>query len=126
MKGSRYRFYSEKDNKTFRANVEKYSRDGPIKELPGPRIMVVGSRGSGVKTQMKLLNEKYKIPILEMKDLLLGLLKKEKLKRKKQRYLNRGFKAPELNEEGVAIEDQEILEESPDFDRKKHEIEVRI
>ena len=109
----------------FRAYVEKYSRDGPIKDLPGPRIMIVGARGSGVKTQMKFLNDKYKIPILELKELLLGLLKKEKLKRKKQRYLIRGFKVPEMNEEGVAIEDQELLEESSEFDRKKHEIDVK-
>lgn len=88
--------------------------------------MIVGARGSGVKTQLKFLNEKYKIPILELKDLLLGLLKKEKMKRKKQRFLNRGFKVPELNEEGAVIEDQELLEESSDFDRKKHEIDVKI
>jgi hypothetical protein len=126
VKETRYRFYSEKENKIFRANVEKYCFDKPLENLPGPRIMVIGARGAGIKTQLKMLNEKYKVPILELKDLWLSLLKKEKLKRKKQRLLNRGFKPPELNEEGNPIEDQELFEESPNFDRKKHEIDVKL
>ena len=36
----------------------------------------------------------------------------------------KGFKAPELDEEGKEILDPEIMEEPADFDKKIHEIEV--
>lgn len=52
------------------------------------------------------------------------MLAQEKLKRKNERKLNKGFKAPEMNEEGEIQEDPEILEEAADFDKKKHEIEM--
>lgn len=59
-----------------------------------------------------------------MKKEYLKLLDLEKQKRKKERLLNRGFKPQEVNEEGEPVEDQEILEEHPEFDKKKHEIEM--
>jgi hypothetical protein len=36
----------------------------------------------------------------------------------------KGFKAPEFDEEGKEIADPEIMEESGEFDKKQHEIEV--
>lgn len=36
----------------------------------------------------------------------------------------KGFKAPELDEEGKEVPDPEIMEEPGDFDKKVHEIEV--
>lgn len=38
--------------------------------------------------------------------------------------LERGFKAPEFDDEGQEVEDAEILEEKEDFDRQKHEVEM--
>jgi len=123
VQGKRYRFYGEKEVKAFKGNVEKYMKDVIIK-TPPPRIMFIGIRGCGVTTQLTKLNEKYKISFLELKKCFLKVLAQEKLKRKNERKLNKGFKAPELNEEGEVIEDPEILEEAADFDKKKHEIEM--
>jgi hypothetical protein len=54
----------------------------------------MGIRGVGLKTQLLKLNEKYRIPILSLKDTLLQQLQNEKNKRKTERYYNKGFKKP--------------------------------
>lgn len=86
--------------------------------------MFFGVRGSGLKTQLKLLNEKYKISIFDLKEEMLYQLNQNKSQRKQARILSRGFKPKEINEEGQEIEDAEINEESQDFDKKVHEISV--
>jgi len=126
VKGRRYIFYSEKELKIFKANVEKYASSFNRKSLdiPPPRILFLGVRGAGLHTQLKLLNEKYKISIFDLKDEFLKQLSLNKQARKRLRILMRPFKAKELNEEGLEIEDPELNEESNDFDRKSHEISI--
>lgn len=51
-------------------------------------------------------------------------LETHKKNRQQNRYFNKGFKAPEFDEEGKEIIDPEILEEAAEFDRKQHEIDV--
>jgi hypothetical protein len=70
----------------------------------------MGIRGVGLKTQLLKLNEKYRIPILSMKETLLQQLENEKNKRKTERYYNKGFKPPQFDEEGKQIEDPELLD----------------
>lgn len=89
-----------------------------------PRIMFIGVRGVGLRTQLLKLNQKYKIPILNYKETLIQQLQNEKNKRKSERYYNKGFKVPEYNEEGQIIEDPELNEEAADFDRAALETEV--
>lgn len=86
--------------------------------------MFFGVRGSGLKTQLRLLNEKYKISTYDLKEEMLSQLSENKAYRKRMRVLMRSFKPKELNEEGQEIEDPEIQEESADFDKKLHEISV--
>ena len=86
--------------------------------------MFFGVRGSGLKTQLRLLNEKYKISIYDLKEEMLKQLNINKQQRKNIRFLLKGFKPKEINEEGGEVEDQEILEESPEFDKKLQEIAV--
>lgn len=125
VKGKRYRFYSEKEMKVFKNYVENYVGNTNKAILPPPpRIMFFGVRGSGLKTQLKLLNEKYKISVYELKEELIAQLNENKASRKRFRTLSRSFKPKEVNEEGQEVEDQELNEESADFDRKQHEISV--
>jgi len=56
--------------------------------------MFIGVRGVGLKTQLLKLNQKYKVPILNFKHALKQQLKNEQIKRKSERYYNRGFRAP--------------------------------
>lgn len=64
--------------------------------------------------------------MVEMKKDFLHLLENERSKRKRERFLNRGFKPKDPSEdpETEAQEDPEIAEEHPEFDRRKHEIEM--
>lgn len=89
-----------------------------------PRVMFMGMRGVGLTSQLMKLTEKYKIPILNLKETLLQHLEGEKNKRKTERYYRRGFKKPEFDEEGKVIEDEELNAESPEFDKRANEIEV--
>ena len=97
VRGLRYRFYSEKDMEDFKLNVEYYVEKEVKKGLkvPNPRILMMGIKGSGLKTQMSLLYKKYKIPKIDFKDEFLKILEREKTKRKKNRELMRGFKPKE-------------------------------
>jgi hypothetical protein len=65
--------------------------------------MFMGIRGVGLKTQLLKLNEKYRIPILTLKDTLLQQLENKKNQRKTDRYYNKGFKKPEYDEEGKQL-----------------------
>lgn len=116
IQGRRFKFCGEKELNEFKTDPGKFL----IKGNPSvaPRIMFMGVRGVGLKTQLLKLNEKYRIPILTLKETLLQQLQNQKNKRKTERYYNKGFKKPEFDEEGKQIEDPELLEEAADFDRK--------
>jgi adenylate/nucleoside-diphosphate kinase len=99
--------------------------------------MIVGVRGSGVRTQLELLYNKYQIPSIGLKENLLQYLSNEKQKRINARRLRRGFKAPEpqtgdeapdpatlpRDEEGNIV-DAELLQEDDTYDAKKVELDA--
>eukprot|EP00828_Plagiopyla_frontata_P023696 TRINITY_DN3029_c0_g1_i10.p1 TRINITY_DN3029_c0_g1~~TRINITY_DN3029_c0_g1_i10.p1 ORF type:complete len:1472 (-),score=263.93 TRINITY_DN3029_c0_g1_i10:1139-5554(-) len=122
IEGKRYRCFGQAELTKLKSNPSKYAKQPAT--VPPPRVMLTGVRGAGVHTQLALLNEKYRISVMRLKEELLELLENEKEKRKRERKLNKGFKPKELDEEGKEIEDQEILEENAEFDRRKHEIEM--
>ena len=76
----------------FKENPTKYIKKDHLEIAP--RVMVMGQRGAGLKTQLQKLNQQTKIPILNFKDTLIQLLENEKAKRKSERYYNKGFKIP--------------------------------
>jgi len=126
VRGRRYRFYSEKEMNIFKNNVDKYVALCNKKnlKLPGPRILMMGIKGSGLHTQMDLINKHYKISRVELARDMLEILKREKEKRKRDRELVRGFKPREYDEDGNPLPDPEIDDDPEDFDLKAHEIEV--
>ncbi|KAL4506760.1 hypothetical protein ABPG72_001181 [Tetrahymena utriculariae] len=124
VRGKSHIFYSEEDKKKFTDHTWKYVDGKTHYDVPPPRIMIMGPKGSGVHTQLDLLQQKYKIPVFDLKKNLLAHILNEKEKRKQDRLFNRGFKPIELDEEGRPIEDQEINEEAQDFDKKAHEMTV--
>ena len=71
--------------------------------MVAPRIMFMGIRGVGLRSQLKKFNQIYKIPILNLKDSLVQNLENEKNKRKTERYYGKGFKIPEFDENGVQV-----------------------
>ena len=79
--------------------------------------MFIGVRGVGLRTQLRKLNQIYKIPIINLKDTLIQQLENEKNKRKTERYYGKGFKVPEFDEEGKQLEDPELNDEGADFDK---------
>jgi hypothetical protein len=99
----------------FKDNLDFYLNQKV--RTPPPRIMVIGIHGSGVNTQLLNLNKEFNLPIFKMKDNFLKLIKEQKLSRKQQRLLDRGFKPEEKDEEGNVVEDNEIGEEKEDFDK---------
>ena len=56
--------------------------------------MIVGNKGSGVTSQINMLCDKYKLESLNLKEEFLSILEKEKKVRRRQRQLEKGFKAP--------------------------------
>ncbi|CAD8103243.1 unnamed protein product [Paramecium sonneborni] len=122
VRGRVYRFYGEKEQQIFKDNVQLFV---PSKiTIPQPRIMFIGVRGSGLHTQLKILNRLYKLPVLDLKDNLIQNLEINKKNRQLNRYYMKGFKPKELDADGKEIPDPEITEDPADFDRKAHEIDV--
>ena len=107
---------------SFKENLEFYLNSKI--ETPPPRILIMGIHGSGVSTQLKNLNKEFNLPVFRMKENFLQLIREQKMKRKEQRILDRGFKPEEKDEDGNVVEDAEIMEDKEDFDRQKHEIEM--
>lgn len=70
-----------------------------------PKIMIMGSKGSGVTTQIQMLCDLYKLDSLELHTEFLKRLDKEKKLRQRSRRINLGFVAPP--------EDFEPTEEMP-------------
>lgn len=98
--GKSYRFAGEKELEKFKFNPSSYLSKVKIPlPAPEPKIMIVGLKGSGVTTQIDMLAKKYKIAQCELKGKFLELLKEEKLKRRRHRLLQRGFKEPAIVEE---------------------------
>jgi len=85
--------------------------------------MILGTKGSGVTTQIRKLCERYKLDELCLKDAFLGKMQSEKETRKRRRLLDRGFRPPQAPEdpEDPPIPDAEIEDDPEDFDREAHE-----
>lgn len=99
VRGRRYWFYGEAEQTKFRENLDLYVEKAPKAGLkvPGPRLLMMGVKGSGMKTQMNLLFKKYLLTRLDLKEDLLNTLQNEREKRKEERLLLRGFRPPECN-----------------------------
>ncbi|EGR31735.1 hypothetical protein IMG5_103090 [Ichthyophthirius multifiliis] len=124
VRGKRHKFYSEEQKKKFQENTWKYVDGSHHLELPPPRILLMGVRGSGLHTQLQKLYEKYKIPVMDLKQNLINHILNEKEKRRQDRVFQKGFKPQEKDEEGNIIEDPEIKEEAADFDKRIEEIRL--
>jgi len=70
------------------------------------------------------LQNKYKLPVVDLKRNLLNLLQSEKEKRRLDRYFLRGFKAIEKEEgnDNAEVVDAELDNEDETFNREEHEI----
>lgn len=88
--------------------------------------MILGHRGAGTTTLLKMLCDKFKLNSLSLKQEYLAKLKEEKDKRKRARLLTRGFRPPlPVEEEGMEPPaDPEIEDDPEDFDREGHERQV--
>lgn len=93
---------------------------------PPPKIMILGHRGAGTSTVIKMLCDKFKLNEFELKKEYLKRLKEEKDKRKRTRLLNRGFRPPPpVEEEGMEPPpDPEIEDDPEDFSKEDHERQV--
>lgn len=133
--GKTYWFAGEKEAELFKFNPQLYlpslllsstSSSRSFLQPPTPKIMVLGHRGAGTTTLMRMLCEKFKLNEFELKKEYLKRLAEEKDKRKRSRLLNRGFRPPlPPEEEGMeSPPDPEIEDDPEDFDREGHEREV--
>jgi len=87
--------------------------------------MIMGHRGAGTSTQIRMLCEKFKLSDFELKKNYIAKLDEEKEKRKRRRLLDRGFGKPaEPDEDGNIPPDPEIEEDPEDFEKEAHEREV--
>lgn len=123
--GKTYLFSSEKEKAIFDKDPVKYmvaltgQQTLPL-QPPAPKIMIIGNKGSGVTTQIRMLCEKFKLEEFEMQKEFLAKQKVEKLKRQRQRLLNRGYKAMPINEDTGEMEpDPDIVDEPEDFDKEE-------
>lgn len=80
--------------------------------------MLAGPRGSGVTTQLELLEKEYGIPELIVQAEFLKLLRAGKARRKHERLLKRGFKAPPPKDDEEEEEAEEVVEEDPEIDEE--------
>ena len=88
--------------------------------------MLIGPKGSGVKTQVNLLCDKYKLSSMNVLETFLAWLTEEKKKWKRAWLLARGFKEPgEPDEEtGQYPPDLDIENDPDDFEKDAHEKEI--
>lgn len=129
--GKTYWLAGEKEAEKFKFNPKDYlkAQSGeatlPLSPPP-PKIMILGHRGAGTSTVIKMLCDKFKLNEFELKKEYLKRLKEEKDKRKRTRLLNRGFRPPApAEEEGMEPPaDPEIEDDPEDFDREGHERQV--
>lgn len=126
--GKTYWLAGEKEAEKFKFNPGEFlkAQTGeatlPL-EPPKPKIMIMGHRGAGTSTLIRMICEKFKLNEFELKKEYLARLKEEKEKRKRARLLNRGFRPPPpAEEEGMEPPaDPEIEDDPEDFDREGHE-----
>lgn len=129
--GKTYLFAGEKELEDFKVNPAKFlvAQEGaatlPL-DPPAPKVMILGTKGSGVTTQIRMLCEKYKLSEFRLKDEFLAKMKAEKDIRKRRRLLDRGFKPPQpIEEEGEEPPpDAEIEDDPEDFDKEAHERDI--
>jgi YHS domain-containing protein len=94
---------------------------------PPPKIMIVGNKGSGVSTQIRMLCDKYKLEEFELQKEYLSKIKLEQAKRQRLRLLKRGYKAMPIDEEtGEPQKDDEIVDEPPEFEEEREALEKRF
>lgn len=129
--GKTYLLAGEKEAEKFKFNPIEFLKtktgEAQLPLLPpNPKIMVLGHRGAGTTTLIRMLCEKFKLDEFELKKEYLAKLKEEKDKRKRARLLNRGFRPPPPpEEEGMeSPPDPEIEEDPEDFDKESHERQV--
>ena len=122
--GKKYLFVSETEMEKFKKTPKQYINIAP-EEVPQPHIMITGPRGSGVKTVLNELCEKYQIDSLDLKTKYLEYLEQEKYKRRKARLLKRGFLPRETNDDEEPYDpiehDPDIIEEDESFDKALNE-----
>ena len=126
--GKEYVFCSDSERLQFELHPDLYS-SAPTGLPHHPHLLLLGIRGSGVRTQAHLLSSTYQLPLLSLQTLYSHSILSHSKARKHLRYLIRGFRPDENYEEtgNYAINeenDQEISEEDEEFDKNKHEIEV--
>ncbi len=69
LNGKTYRFFSEEDKKEFEFNPTRFIQNIKLPLTPPPpKIMIIGLKGSGVSTQIKMLCDKFKIDSLALMD----------------------------------------------------------
>lgn len=119
--GKTYLFATEKEQEVFNKDPVKYmialtgKATLPL-QAPLPKIMLIGNRGSGVTTQIKMLCDKFKLEEFELQKEFLEKIKVEKEKRQRLRLLQRGYKAMPIDEEtGLPEADPEIIDDPAEF-----------
>jgi len=61
---------------------------------PPPKIMIMGTKGAGISSQIKKLCDKYKLEELNLKEAFTAKMSEEKEKRARKKLLGQGFKQP--------------------------------
>lgn len=90
--GKTYWMAGEKELEEFKANPKKYmiAQNG-LTELPllppPPKIMIMGTKGTGISTQIKKLCEKYKLEELCLKEAFSAKMNEEKENRARKKLL---------------------------------------
>lgn len=122
--GKRYLFAGETELEKFKFNPAKYmpvQSNGASLPLapPAPKIMITGTKCSGVTSQIKMLCEKYKLESCEFMKEYQKLEDSELKARQRTRLLDRGFKGiPEQDDPDAEPEvDEEIINDPDDFEK---------
>ena len=91
---------------------------------PPPKIMITGTKCSGVTSQIKMICDKYKLESCEFMKEYKALEASELKARQRLRLLERGFKGiPETEDPEAEPEvDEEIVNDPDDFDKGPQEI----
>merc|ERR1712054_174697 len=111
VRGRRYRFLNEDTQNKFKAYINTYldipqiqpeatnpNNKHKIVKMPDFRLLMMGTSGAGMNTQIKHLSSDLKLPILKLKEDYLNVGKLEKKDRKEERRLRNGFIEKEAEE----------------------------
>jgi adenylate/nucleoside-diphosphate kinase len=131
INGKTYWFADPKEAKRFSFNPSVYLKtlQGQAKiplEPPKPKIMIMGNRGAGTSTLIRMLCDKFRLDEFQLKQQFLKKQNEEKEKRKRGRLLNKGFAPPAgVDEEtGKPIPDPDVENEPEGFNPEDNDIEV--